>query len=165
MAEHKATIAWRRGGAGFLDGKYSREHTWAFDGGLTVPASSSPSVVRVPYSNPANIDPEEAYVASISSCHMLTFLHVARLAGFEVDSYDDEAVGHTTPNEKRVPWVSSVLLSPQIGYSGAKRPTPEEESHLHHQAHEGCFIAQSVKTAIKVAGVGGSDGPADHAVP
>src|SRR5262245_29729352 len=94
MADHKATISWKRDSAEFLQGRYSREHTWTFDGGLTVPASSSPSVVRAPFSNPAHVDPEEAFVASISSCHMLTFLHVARVAGFQVDSYDDEAVGH-----------------------------------------------------------------------
>lgn len=153
MAEHKATISWTRQSPEFLQGRYSREHTWAFDGGLTVPASASPAVVRAPFSNPAHVDPEEAFVASISSCHMLTFLHAARLAGFQVDSYDDEAVGHTTPNERRVPWVSSVTLNPRIVYGGDKRPTPEEEARLHHQAHDGCFIAQSVKTHVSVAGV------------
>jgi organic hydroperoxide reductase OsmC/OhrA len=109
--------------------------------------------VRVPFSNPANVDPEEAFVASISSCHMLTFLHVARLAGFQIDSYVDQAVGHTTPNERRVPWVSTVALNPLIVYGGDNRPTPEQERQLHHQAHEGCFIAQSVKTEIKVVGM------------
>lgn len=84
---------------------------------------------------------------------MLTFLHVARLAGFQVDSYADEAVGHTTPNERRVPWVSTVTLNPKIVYGGDKRPSPEQESQLHHQAHDGCFIAQSVKTEIVVAGL------------
>ena len=153
MSQHTAKIAWRRAEPGFLEGRYSREHTWSFDGGLSVAASSSPAVVRAPYSNPANIDPEEAFVASISSCHMLTFLHVARLAGFQVDSYEDEAVGHTTPNERRVPWVSAVTLSPRITYGGERRPTPDEESRLHHQAHDGCFIAQSVKTEITVTGV------------
>jgi len=153
MAEHKATISWKRQNPEFLQGKYSREHTWTFDGGLVVPASSSPSVVRVPFSNPAHIDPEEAFVASLSSCHMLTFLHLARVAGFQIDSYDDEAVGHMTPNEKKVPWVSSVTLNPKIVYGGDKRPTPEEEARLHHQAHEGCYISQSVKTDVKVAGV------------
>jgi len=93
MSQHKATICWSASTPEYMSGKYSREHTWTFDGGLSVPASSSPAVVRVPLSNPANVDPEEAYVASLSSCHMLTFLHVARLAGFHVDRYDDEAVG------------------------------------------------------------------------
>ena len=153
MAEHRATISWKRQSPEFLQGKYSREHTWTFDGGLVVPASSSPSVVRVPFSNPAHIDPEEAFVAALSSCHMLTFVHLARVAGFQVDSYDDEAVGHMTPNERKVPWVSSVTLNPKIVYSGDKRPTPEEEAHLHHRAHDDCFISQSVKTQVTVAGV------------
>src|SRR5437773_5968957 len=93
MSEHKATISWKRTSPDFLKGKYSREHTWTFDGGTTVPASPSPSVVPVPYSNPANVDPEEAFVASVSSCHMLTFLYLACQRGFQVDSYDDEAAG------------------------------------------------------------------------
>src|SRR5438552_8439411 len=93
MSEHKAIIRWKSTSGEFLKGKYSREHTWTFDGGLTVPASSSPAVVPLPYSNPANVDPEEAFVASISSCHMLTFLYLASRAGSEVESYEDEAVG------------------------------------------------------------------------
>jgi len=153
MSQHKATIEWNRGSAEFLKGRYSREHTWRFDGGLSVAASSSPAVVPVPWSNIAAIDPEEAFVASIASCHMLTFLHVARQGGFAVDSYEDEAVGHTAPNEKRIPWVATVTLNPKIVYGGDKRPTAEEEAHLHHLAHEQCFISQSVKTEVTVAGV------------
>ena len=153
MSQHKATIDWNRGSAEFLKGRYSREHTWRFDGGLAIAASSSPSVVPVPWSNVAAIDPEEAFVASLSSCHMLTFLHLARLAGFDIESYQDEAVGHTEPNEKRIPWIATVTLNPKIVYGGDKRPTPEQEAHLHHQGHEQCFIAQSVKTAVTVAGV------------
>ena len=153
MSQHKATIDWNRGSGEFLKGRYSREHTWRFDGGLSVSASSSPAVVPVPWSNIAAIDPEEAFVASIASCHMLTFLHVARLAGFEIESYEDEAVGHTAPNEKRIPWVATVTLNPKIVYGGDKRPTAEEEAHLHHLAHEQCFISQSVMTAVTVAGV------------
>ena len=113
MSEHKATITWKRTSPDFLKGKYSREHSWTFDGGLTIPASPSPSVVPVPYSNPAHVDPEEAYVASISSCHMLTFLFIASQQGFQVDSYEDEAIGAMTKNEKGVPWVSSVTLNPE----------------------------------------------------
>src|SRR5262245_61128212 len=108
MAEYKATISWKRTSTDFLKGKYSREHTWSFDGGLVLPASPSPSVVPQPYSNPAHIDPEEAFVASLSSCHMLTFLYLASRQGFQVDSYDDAAVGLMTKSEKGVPWVSSV---------------------------------------------------------
>ena len=155
MSEYKATIKWQRTGPDFLKGKYSREHTWAFDGGVTVPASSSPTVVPVPLSNPAGVDPEEAFVASLSSCHMLTFVYLACKAGFQIDSYEDEAVGLVTKNEKGVPWVSSVKLNPKITYSGEKLPTPEDEERLHHLAHEQCYIANSVKTEVVV---GGRDG-------
>jgi organic hydroperoxide reductase OsmC/OhrA len=152
MAQHIATVTWNRGTPEFLKGRYSREHTWTFDGGLTVEASSSPSVVPAPWSNPAGVDPEEAFVASLASCHMLTFLHVARLAGFQVDSYQDQAVGHMAPNDKRVPWVKAVTLNPHIVYGGDKRPSHDEEARLHHLAHEQCFIAQSVKTTVTVTG-------------
>jgi organic hydroperoxide reductase OsmC/OhrA len=151
MSEHKATITWKRSAPDFLLGKYSREHTWSFDGGLTVPASPSPSVVPAPYSNPAHVDPEEAFVAAVSSCHMLTFLFLACRQGFQVDSYHDEAVGLMTKNEQGVPWVSSVTLHPQITCSGDKLPSPTDEQHLHHLAHEQCFIANSIKTQVLVA--------------
>jgi len=150
VSNHKATIRWQRTSDEFLKGKYSREHTWTFDGGAVVPASPSPSVVPVPYSNPANVDPEEAFVASLSSCHMLTFLYLAGRKGFQVDSYDDEAVGVITKNERNVPWVSTVTLHPKIVYSGPKRPSRADEEHLHHDSHEQCFIANSVKTEVLV---------------
>jgi organic hydroperoxide reductase OsmC/OhrA len=156
MAEHKATIRWKSTSSEFLKGKYSREHTWTFDGGATIPASPSPSVVPVPFSNPAHVDPEEAFVASISSCHMLTFLFVASKQGFEVDSYEDEAVGRMVKSETGVPWIGSVMLQPKIVYSGSKLPTAAEEEHLHHLAHEQCFIANSVKTEVKVGGIHGA---------
>jgi organic hydroperoxide reductase OsmC/OhrA len=152
VSQHIATITWNCATPDFLKGRYSREHTWTFDGGLTVTASSSPSVVPLPWSNPAGVDPEEAFVGSLASCHMLTFLHVARQAGFQIESYVDQAVGHMAPNEKRVPWVKSVTLNPQIVYGGDKRPTHEEEARLHHLAHEQCFISQSVKTEVIVTG-------------
>ena len=150
MSEHKATISWQRTSPDFLNGRYSREHTWSFDGGLTVPASPSPAIVPTPYSNPAHDDPEEAYVAAISSCHMLTYLFLASREGFQVDSYLDEAVGMMTKNEKGVPWVSSVTLHPRIAYSGGKLPTTADEERLHHLAHEQCFIANSIKTEVAV---------------
>jgi len=150
MSEHKAIIKWTQSQGEFLKGTYSREHTWTFDGGITVPASSSPSAVRVPFSNPANVDPEEAYVASLSSCHMLTYLYVASRKGFDVASYEDDAVGVMTKNERGIPWVSLVTLHPRITYAGSKTPTSEEEDAMHHAAHEQCFIANSVKTEVKV---------------
>jgi organic hydroperoxide reductase OsmC/OhrA len=150
MSSHSAIIYWSRHSGDFLRGNYSREHTWTFDGGLAIPASPSPSVVPVPYSNPANVDPEEAFVAAISSCHMLTYLYLACRNGFQIDAYRDEAVGTMTKNEKGVPWLSTVLLKPRITYSGDKLPTPTEESQLHHLAHEQCFIANSIKTKVTV---------------
>ena len=150
MAEYKATIKWQRKSPDFVRGKYSREHTWTFDGGVTIGASASPHVVPVPWSNPALIDPEEAFVGAISSCHMLTFLFLAAKRGFQIDSYEDEAVGLMTKNEKGVPWISSVTLNPIIAYSGDKLPSPTDAEQLHHLAHEQCFIAQSVKTDITV---------------
>ena len=150
MSEHQAIVRWKRTSPDFLNGKYSREHTWTFDGGVTVPASPSPSVVPAPYSNPAHVDPEEAFVASVSSCHMLTFLYVAAKRGFQVDSYDDEAVGTMTKNEQGVPWISLITLHLKIVYSGPKLPTPADEEHLHHLAHEQCYIANSIKTEVKI---------------
>jgi organic hydroperoxide reductase OsmC/OhrA len=150
MSEYKATIKWQRTSPDFLKGRYSREHTWTFDGGFTMPASPSPSVVPVPFSNPAHVDPEEAFVAAISSCHMLTFLYLASKHGFQIDGYEDESVGVMTKNEKGVPWISSVRLNPKIVYSGDKLPTPTEENQLHHLAHEQCYIANSIKTVVTV---------------
>jgi organic hydroperoxide reductase OsmC/OhrA len=150
MSEHKATIKWTQSQGDFVKGTYSREHIWTFDGGVTVPASSSPAAVPVPFSNPANVDPEEAFVASLSSCHMLTYLYVAARKGFEISSYEDDAVGVMTKNERGIPWVSLVTLHPRISYTGARTPTSEEEGALHHAAHEQCFIANSVRTEVKV---------------
>ncbi len=152
MAQHKAKIEWKCTTPDFRLGKYTREHTWSFDGGVSVPASAAPAVVPAPWSNPAHVDPEEAFVASISSCHMLTFLHVARLAGFQIESYADEAVGEMAKNERGVAWVAVVTLNPTIVYGGDKRPTHEQEAELHHKAHDGCFVSQSVKTEVKVSG-------------
>jgi organic hydroperoxide reductase OsmC/OhrA len=149
MSEHKATIKWSHSQGDFLKGSYSREHTWSFDGGVTVPASPAPTSVKPPYSNAANVDPEEAYVAAISSCHMLTFLWVACRQGLEVTSYEDDAVGVMTKNERGIPWVSSVVLRPRVTYAGT-HPSQEAEEEMHHKAHEACYIANSVKTTITV---------------
>ena len=122
MSDHKATIRWVRAGPDFAKGQYSREHTWSFDGGVTVPASPSPSVVPAPWSNAGHVDPEEAFVAAIASCHMLTFLWLASREGFQADSYEDEALGVMTKNERGVPWVSKIALRPRIVWSGARWP-------------------------------------------
>jgi len=155
MSTHRATIEWSSNAAtpaDFLKGKFSREHKWTFDGGQVLPASASPSVVPAPWSNPAGIDPEEAFVASISSCHMLTFIWLASRAGFVVATYRDEAVGTTAKNERGALWVNRVTLAPQITYAGDRVPGPAELAQLHHSAHEGCFIANSVKTEIDISG-------------
>jgi organic hydroperoxide reductase OsmC/OhrA len=151
MSEYKATIRWKNNGPDFLKGRYSRDHTWTFDGGVVVAASASPSVVPPPLSNPANVDPEEAFVAAVSSCHMLTFVYLAGKAQFHVESYEDEAVGVMTKNEKGVPWVSAIALHPKIVYGGEKQPTPAEADGLHHKAHENCYVAASIKTQVTVA--------------
>lgn len=151
MSEHKATIEWRKPSPDFLKGRYSREHTWTFDGGESVLASASPSVVPVPMSNPAGVDPEEAFVAALSSCHMLTFLDLARRKGFTIEHYVDEAVGLLAKNAEGALWISDVTLNPKITYTGDKLPTPAEEEELHHAAHKMCFISNSVKTDVKVA--------------
>jgi organic hydroperoxide reductase OsmC/OhrA len=153
MAEHVAVIEWSTAAtaAEFVKGRYSRVHGWEFDGGVKVEASSSPSVVPAPWSSPAGVDPEEAFVAAVASCHMLTFLYVASKAGFAVERYRDRAIGVMTKNERGTPWVSRVTLRPAIVYGGERRPSAEEAEHLHHLAHEGCFVAQSIKTEVVVA--------------
>ncbi len=150
MSEHKATIQWVRTGDEFLKGKFSRAHTWTFDGGVTVAASSSPSAVPLPYSIPENVDPEEAFVASVSSCHMLTYLWVAFRNGYIIDSYADEAVGALTKNEKGILWVSLITLHPKIVYGGDRIPSAEDVARFHHLAHDNCFISNSIKTEVKV---------------
>ena len=151
MGAHKATIRWALQGDGFLKGRYSREHTWTFDGGATVAASPAPSVIPAPYSNPAGVDPEEAFVAAIASCHMLTFLYVAMKAGVVVERYEDDAVGVLGKNERGAVWVSRVTLHPRIAYGGETRPSAEQIGHLHQLAHAQCFVANSVKTEISIA--------------
>lgn len=153
MADHRATITWATEVAHdeFVRGKYSREHRWAFDGGVEVAGSSSPSVVPAPWSSASAVDPEEAFVAAIASCHMLSLLYVASKAGFAAASYRDEAIGVMTKNERGVPWVSKVTLRPAIAWRG-ETPSNETLDELHHHAHEQCFIAQSVKTEIVVSG-------------
>lgn len=147
--EHTATIAWKNPGPDFAAGKYSREHTWTFDGGLTVAASPSPGIVPAPWSNAALVDPEEAFVASVASCHMLWWLSLAAKHGHDVEAYRDEAVGMMTRNERGKLWVSRVTLRPCIRY-GRRAASADEEARLHELAHAECFIANSVKTEVVV---------------
>jgi organic hydroperoxide reductase OsmC/OhrA len=152
MAAHvyRMTVSWRRGEGDFAKGRYSRKHVWHFDGGIDVPVSASPLVVPKPYSVEDAVDPEEAYIASLSSCHMLTFIDIARRAGFTVDSYDDAAEGLMEKNAEGRTWISTVTLRPRIVYSGGKEPAPDELARLHEQAHDLCFISNSVKTTVTV---------------
>ena len=151
--EYRATVKWQRAAdVKFTDQRYSRGHSWSFDGGITVPASSSPLSVRLPYSVAEAVDPEEALVAALSSCHMLTFLYVAAKQGFVVDEYADDAVGEMSKNERGKMWVSKVILAPAITFAGEKLPSPEQFDELHHLAHEECYIANSVKSEVVVQG-------------
>ena len=153
MAKHTATITWTRGTDNFLDKRYHRAHTWQFDGGAVVPASSSPHVVPLPYSDPAAVDPEEAYVAALSSCHMLWFMDFASRAGFRLNRYTDEAVGSMDRNAEGQLVVSHVQLRPVTRFDAAHAPSAGQLDDLHHRAHAACFLANSVKTQIDCAPV------------
>jgi len=147
--EYTARIDWSRGEAPFTDNRYSRAHRWRFDGGVEVPASSSPYVVRVPLSLEAAVDPEEALVASLSSCHMLWFLSLAAQGGFRVDHYNDQAAGVMGKNAAGRTAMVRVTLHPRVEFSGASPPTQAQILELHRRAHEECFIANSVTTQVR----------------
>jgi organic hydroperoxide reductase OsmC/OhrA len=147
--EYRATIMWRREGEDFARGRYSRGHEWRFDGGITVPASASPGVVPKPFSREDAVDPEEAFVAALSSCHMLTFVDMARRAGIVVDSYEDEAIGVMERIAPGKMAITHVTLRPRIAFQGGV-PDPATLDELHRQAHEACFIANSVTTKISI---------------
>lgn len=146
MSEHKVTLTWNRGSAPFEYQKYPRDHSWKFDGGHEMTASAAP----VYLGNPKNVDPEEAFVASLSSCHMLTFLAIACKQKFVLDEYVDEAVGHMEKNADGRMAITRVELHPKIRWSGEKQPSAEELDKMHHAAHDNCFIANSVKTQVTV---------------
>jgi organic hydroperoxide reductase OsmC/OhrA len=148
VSDHVATIEWRCDGD-FRGGRYSRAHRWRFDGGTVVPASASPHVVPAPMSDPAGVDPEEALVASVSSCHMLWFLHLARDAGLDLAGYRDEAHGTMGRDDRGRMAVTRIVLRPQIDFAG-DAPDPETLARLHHDAHEKCFIANSLRTEIVI---------------
>jgi organic hydroperoxide reductase OsmC/OhrA len=146
MSEHKATIHWRRETPDFKYENYNRDHDWEFDAGARVRASAAPA-----YLGSADcVDPEEAFIASVSSCHMLTFLAIASRKQFVVDDYRDEAVGILEKDAAGRLAITRAILQPQIKFGGAKTPTPEEIAHMHDQAHHACFIANSVKTEVTV---------------
>ena len=147
MSTHRVTVAWDRGAQSFLDNRYSRAHVWRFDGGTEFRGSSSPEVVPLPMSDPSAVDPEEAFVASISSCHMLWFLSVAVERNFLVDSYVDEAEGLMATNSEGKTAITRVTLRPKVAFSGTA-PSREELDEMHHAAHASCFIANSVKSDV-----------------
>lgn len=148
MSENTVEIIWERGEQNFLDNRYSRKHVIRFDGGLEIPASSSPDVVPLPYSDASAADPEELLCAALSNCHMLWFLSLAAKRGFCVDSYVDKVTGVMNKNENGKLFLAQVTLNPAVKFSGNKTPTVEELEQLHHKAHEECFIANSVLTEI-----------------
>lgn len=149
MSHYTAQVLWQRGDQDFLGNRYSRRHLIRFDGGAEMTGSSSPQVVPEPWSDPAGVDPEEAFVASLSTCHMLWFLSLAAKRGFCVDSYTDNAEGVMARNGAGKMAMTQVTLRPSVEFFGDKRPTREEIDHLHHKAHEECFIANSVTTDVR----------------
>jgi organic hydroperoxide reductase OsmC/OhrA len=153
MSTYTAKITWKSDSPEtFTKNRYTRGHEWEFDGGVTVPASSSPQVVPR-FSVEAAVDPEEALVAAVSSCHMLTFLWLAAKAGFNIESYTDNAVGDMATTDAGKQWISTITLDPQIVWTGDTIPSPAELEQLHHEAHEVCYIANSIKSEIVVKGI------------
>src|SRR5207302_2705092 len=146
MSEHKITLTWKCGDTPFEYQKYSRDHTWKFEGGHEMQASAAPAYLG----NPKLVDPEEAFVASLSSCHMLTFLAIAAKKKFVLDEYVDDAVGHMEKNAEGRLAITKVMLKPKLTWSGDKQPTAEELDKMHDAAHDNCFIANSVKTEVTV---------------
>ena len=148
MSEYVATIRWQRGEQEFIDDRYSRGHQWEFDGGIKVPASASPSIVPPPMSVAENVDPEEAFVASLSSCHMLFFLSLAAKRRFVIDEYTDGAVGYLGKSDDGKMVMTRVVLKPDTSWSGEKIPSQQQVQKMHHRAHELCFIANSVTSEV-----------------
>jgi organic hydroperoxide reductase OsmC/OhrA len=150
MSHHSALVRWTRGDAVFTDRRYSRVHSLRFDGGAELPGSASPQVVPPPLSDPAGVDPEELFVGSLASCHMLWFLDIACHAGWCVDSYDDAADGLMARNDHGQLAMTLVTLRPLVAFAGERQPDATELARLHHAAHEQCFIANSVRTEVQV---------------
>jgi organic hydroperoxide reductase OsmC/OhrA len=150
MSEHRAAIEWRRGDQDFTGNGYSRAHDWRFDGGAVVRGSSAPNSVPEPLSDPAAVDPEEALVAALSSCHMLFFLAFAAKGGFVVESYRDEAVGTLGRDERGKTSITTIALRPAAVFSGESQPDAAVIEALHHRAHEACYIANSIRAEVTV---------------
>jgi organic hydroperoxide reductase OsmC/OhrA len=148
MSRYTASVRWTRGDAKFTDNRYSRRHAWHFDGGAAVAGSSSPHSVPLPYSDATAVDPEEAFVAAISSCHMLFFLSIAAKRGHRIDDYVDDAEGFLETDAAGLMWMTRVVLHPHVVWSGDLRPSVDDISAMHHEAHHLCYIANSVKTTI-----------------
>jgi organic hydroperoxide reductase OsmC/OhrA len=159
MTDHTAVVLWDRQGAVFTDRRYSRGHRWQFDGGIEIAASSSPHVVPVPLSTVEAVDPEEAFVASLSSCHMLWFLSIAAGHRIVVDSYRDQATGSMGRDASGSLWMAQVTLRPRVHFIGRHRPEAERVLAMHHEAHEQCFLARSVRTGIRIEPVVESEAP------
>lgn len=151
MTHHyTAETIWERAEQPFTDNRYSRQHRLRFDGGIDVPGSSSPHVIPLPFSIEAAVDPEEAFISALSSCHMLWFLSIAAKRGYRVDHYHDQAFGIMEKNAASKLAITRVTLRPSVQFSGGKLPTSEAISEMHHEAHEECYIANSVKTQIVI---------------
>jgi len=148
MSKHSAKIIWQNNSDSFPQNNYSRAHTWHFDGGLSVPASASPTIVPPPFSDEKAVDPEEAFIAALSSCHMLWFLSLAAKKGFNVLKYVDQAEGVLQKNESGKMAFTNVILQPRVTFEQNKFPAEAEFEELHHLAHSACFLANSVKTEI-----------------
>ena len=149
MSEYTAELSWVRNSQDFIGNTYSRRHMIRFDGGAELPGSSSPHVVSVPMSDASAVDPEEMFVASLASCHMLWFLAIAAARRFCVDRYADRAVGVMAKNDDGKQVMTVVTLHPDVEFSGERLPTREQIEHMHHKAHDECFIANSVKTDVR----------------
>lgn len=145
MSEHTATLTWKRGDSGFGYKEYPRTHEWRFPkSGQTVRAAAAPEYLG----GPDCVDPEEAFTAALASCHLLTFLAIASMSGYVVDSYEDEPVGTLEKAEDGKPWLSKIVMRPRIVFSGEKQPSAEQIEHLHEKSHKECFLARSVKTEV-----------------
>lgn len=150
MSKHFATIRWFGSpGEDFAKGQYSRGHSWNFDGLTNVAASASPHIVPMPWANPDAVDPEEAFVASAASCHMLFFLDFSRRAGLIITGYDDEAEGLMEKGADGKMRITRITLRPKIVWSGDP-PDQAQIDELHHKSHEACFIANSITSEIAI---------------